>query len=424
MGMPLPGIRVAAVAKAGTPEEAISGASMAGIAETDEQGRFVLENIPPGRYIIAAGRLDRQTYHPGTQRPEDATVVTIAPGAVIVGINFVVGSASFGRASPLGVMFLAQLADVPVTVAGENGEKFPVSAGGKIVRVLLSSTTIPVAAAMPVDGNTISVPGPVTAEFRVSVVNLPEPYRVKSITYGATDITRGSFPLTPSNFYTTSASPGSVVGLSAGLVTSATVSPSTVSITLARSGSIPSTGGAIVSGQTGNLGRSNVLISGKPGVFFSDGTFEFRGVPAGRHLIAAAGGSLKPTAAVVVVGEQHVENLELKEIPFVPPGAYTEQNVLPVGSYPAGTVIPLVRVTGTILEELSRKPLTEGELIVKQGDLSGLYRLDAQGHVEPLYLLPGKYTLTLQAFGHSTTETEIDVTDKDIALELTTRRLY
>jgi hypothetical protein len=56
--------------------------------------------------------------------------------------------------------------------------------------------------------------------------------------------------------------------------------------------------------------------------------------------------------------------------------------------------------------------------------LSGRYRLDAQGHFEPLYLLPGKYALILQAFGHTTTETEIDVNDKDLTLELTTRRLY
>src|SRR5262245_63753255 len=65
-GMPLQGVRVAAVAKAGTPEEAVGGLAMAGLAETDEAGRFTLENIPPGRYIIAAGRLDRQTFYPGT----------------------------------------------------------------------------------------------------------------------------------------------------------------------------------------------------------------------------------------------------------------------------------------------------------------------------------------------------------------------
>ncbi len=66
-GNPLAGVRMAAVAHASSIEETITAAAMAGLAETDEQGRFTLENIPPGRYSIAAGRLDLQTYYPGTQ---------------------------------------------------------------------------------------------------------------------------------------------------------------------------------------------------------------------------------------------------------------------------------------------------------------------------------------------------------------------
>jgi hypothetical protein len=38
--------------------------------------------------------------------------------------------------------------------------------------------------------------------------------------------------------------------------------------------------------------------------------------------------------------------------------------------------------------------------------------------------LPGKYDLTVQAFGHSTALKEIDISDKDMTLELTTRKLY
>src|SRR5262245_51801407 len=99
-GRPIEGVRVAAVAKAGTPEEALGAAAMAGLAQTDAQGRFTLENVPAGRYVIAAGRLDRQTYYPGTSRQEDATVVTITPGVVIPQINFVLADTSQGRAGP------------------------------------------------------------------------------------------------------------------------------------------------------------------------------------------------------------------------------------------------------------------------------------------------------------------------------------
>ena len=64
-GTPVGGVRVAAVARGDVIENA-AGESMAGITETDTQGRFTLENIPPGRYYIAAGRVDFPTYYPGT----------------------------------------------------------------------------------------------------------------------------------------------------------------------------------------------------------------------------------------------------------------------------------------------------------------------------------------------------------------------
>ena len=68
-GKPLPGVRMAAIAHASSIEETITAAAMAGLAETDEQGRFTLENIPPGRYSIAAGRLDLQTLLSGHSEP-------------------------------------------------------------------------------------------------------------------------------------------------------------------------------------------------------------------------------------------------------------------------------------------------------------------------------------------------------------------
>ena len=96
-GNPLAGVRMAAVAHASSIEETITAAAMAGLAETDEQGRFTLENIPPGRYSIAAGRLDLQTYYPGTQNLAVAEVLTIAAGTTISGINFVLSDSSAGR---------------------------------------------------------------------------------------------------------------------------------------------------------------------------------------------------------------------------------------------------------------------------------------------------------------------------------------
>jgi len=65
---------MAAVARPDALENIAEGAAMAGIAETDAEGKYTLENIPPGRYLIAAGRLDLQTYYPGTQSTAEARI--------------------------------------------------------------------------------------------------------------------------------------------------------------------------------------------------------------------------------------------------------------------------------------------------------------------------------------------------------------
>jgi hypothetical protein len=90
-GKPIPGIRMAAIARPQSLDEAVTSAAMSSLAETDEQGRFTLESIPPGRYYIAAGRLDAQTYYPGTVDMATAKEVAITPGSTVSGIDFTLG---------------------------------------------------------------------------------------------------------------------------------------------------------------------------------------------------------------------------------------------------------------------------------------------------------------------------------------------
>src|SRR5262245_34240205 len=130
-GLPVAGVRMAAVARGDVLESTAAG-SMAGLTETDTQGRFTLESIPPGRYVIAAGRLDLQTYYPGTQVLTDTTVLTITRGATLTDINFVLKDTSFGRSSNEASILLSGVASnpivatIPVTVRVENGGKLPV----------------------------------------------------------------------------------------------------------------------------------------------------------------------------------------------------------------------------------------------------------------------------------------------------------
>jgi hypothetical protein len=58
------------------------------ITQTDRQGRYRLENVPPGRYFIVAGDLSAPTYYPGTSLLKDARIVTIAAGSIVDAIDF------------------------------------------------------------------------------------------------------------------------------------------------------------------------------------------------------------------------------------------------------------------------------------------------------------------------------------------------
>jgi hypothetical protein len=71
------GRRVAAL----TASDNTDAESLVSIAETDANGRYVLDELPAGRYHITAGSIDTPAYLPGVWNPAEATVVTIKDGA-------------------------------------------------------------------------------------------------------------------------------------------------------------------------------------------------------------------------------------------------------------------------------------------------------------------------------------------------------
>jgi hypothetical protein len=463
-GMPLAGVRMAAVARGATLEETAAGVSMAGLTETDENGRFTLEYIPPGRYSIAAGRLDLQTYYPGTLSLADATVLTITPEETISGINFVLNNTSIGRARGTGGI-ASVTATIPVHVTVQNGGKLPVTADGKPItlRFEYSTNTIRI----PIDATSFAVPGPVIADVRVVVENLPEYYAVKSVAYGSRVLPQSTFQLSAANF-------SSMVSAPAGASTSvplpplppqpiapansqdpqyqqalaayearlreraavistlnnlaivartvpAATPPSTLSITIGETVR-PRTTGVRVTGQTGGRERRMIYLSGRPGVVFSDETFEFSGVPPGRHLIAAVGTTR--AAAVLVVGNNDVSGVELKSALLLPDDATKPKDPMPAGDLAPGTIVSLARITGVVLEETSKMPITEGEVVIRSGDYSRNVPINDKGRFETFTLFPGTYDLRLQIFGHATVGPTVTVAHKDIDLEVSVRRLY
>jgi len=66
-GKPAAGLRVAAMARPDVGNTAGTATSLVSITQTDDNGRYRLEDIPPGQYYIVAERVTLPTYYPGTQ---------------------------------------------------------------------------------------------------------------------------------------------------------------------------------------------------------------------------------------------------------------------------------------------------------------------------------------------------------------------
>lgn len=90
------GYRVVAIAA----NEAEGGSlALSSLAQTDREGRYRLEDMPPGRYYVAVGPLRNVTYYPGVTDVTLATVVSI-PGAggipSVQNLDFAVAPATVG----------------------------------------------------------------------------------------------------------------------------------------------------------------------------------------------------------------------------------------------------------------------------------------------------------------------------------------
>ena len=170
-----------------------SAAALAREVETDEYGRFVLRNVPPGRYYVAAGRVDLPTLYPGTQEMAKGTAVTVTSNTTTSDIDFVIAAASYRRPSASeGTAQRLALPPVtlPVVVTVEGGGTVPVSADGRPATIRFTPVAGGQGLETPLNSAGIAVPvtAGVVEEYRVRIDGLPPGYAVKSITFGSTDL--------------------------------------------------------------------------------------------------------------------------------------------------------------------------------------------------------------------------------------------
>src|SRR5262249_3322640 len=79
-GKPLEGVRVAVTPADGTdPGE--SGSVLEVLAQTDREGRYLVQNIRPGRYHLATGQLGSLSYLPSITQINRAATIVVNAGA-------------------------------------------------------------------------------------------------------------------------------------------------------------------------------------------------------------------------------------------------------------------------------------------------------------------------------------------------------
>ena len=418
-GKPAVGIRVGAVPRPDSLEE-LTGytGAMSSLGETDEQGRYTLENVPPGRYFVAAGILNFPTYYPGTQAMAEGKVIAVAAGGTVPGIDFTLKDSSGGRiigannGPGVGGAFV-----IPLDIRAENDARVPIFGAGKVTSVSVNPVGGgSIITATVTTGALLSL-SPTGGDYRISMEGLPEGYTVKSMRYGNAEIKDGILKLSvaPGNAPAGALTGTSVINLFAQLGILQTAIPQTLSIVLTRVPA-PNAPGVSVTGQFPTTIRG-AFLSGASAAIFVDHSFEFSGVQPGRHALTAFTNSSNALfAASIIVGDKNISGIELEQTSVLPINARTPTPPAPAGNRPPGR-LPLAAVRGKILDAETGDFLTLGGVYLV-GDYWMGHPLTDDGKFEFRSLLPGKYEIEVKAVGYPTFRQAFSIEEQDVELEV------
>jgi hypothetical protein len=419
---PAAGVRVAVMAQP-DPGDVAGAAALVSIAETDDAGRFRLENVPPGRYYISAGRVELPTFYPGTLEIASGKIVTVAAGETLGGVNF-----SIKDVSDRGVETINAALRIPLEIHSESGTRIPIFSERGKVRMKLTHLPDGNSTETFLDAPAVTLPIAM-GEFDVSLENLPEEFTLNSLTFGTTNLLTDKLKVSINDLPAaekgeqitlTNTQTGIVVqrriqGQSAysqsgpvyGSITSR--SELVLSVSPRPVASVAATG-VQVRGKV-YPGQEEAYISGKPGTLYADGTFEFRDVPPGRHIVFMLGGSStsRQLSAIVNVGKVDVENLQLQDTITLPLDVMT-----PAVDQPGSQ---MHSINGHVVAESTRMPVA-GIVTVRGFNRAITYSLPADGEFEIPDLLPGSYGLKIETFDRGTLTRTIVMGEKDVDLNL------
>jgi hypothetical protein len=178
-------------------ESGTENATLTNITQTDESGRYRLEGVERGRFFIAAGRLDQQTFYPGATTGANATAVVVDRGASLTGLDFIVAERSamppaaerLSRALDSSVQAVDALSHIRLEPAGVPPPDYVV------VDVMNRDVGRPIifrARHFNAEGKfALSLP---LGKSRIAVV-LPPGYSVVSLTAGSADLLKELFDI-------------------------------------------------------------------------------------------------------------------------------------------------------------------------------------------------------------------------------------
>src|SRR5436190_20310889 len=87
-GVPRPNVRIAIMALDENDKDNTGHVTLTRLRETGNEGRYQLDNVPPGRYLLVAGLAEDPTYYPGVKRKDEAHIVTVVSGQAISNLDF------------------------------------------------------------------------------------------------------------------------------------------------------------------------------------------------------------------------------------------------------------------------------------------------------------------------------------------------
>lgn len=424
-------VRVAVMLQPENLADATGASALVSIAETDEFGRFRLENVPPGRYYITAGRVELPTFFPGTLEIAAGKIVTVASGETLSGVNF-----SIKDVSDRGIETINAVLRIPILVHMETGARIPVFSERGKARLRLTHLPDGNNTEFPLDAPAVTLPI-AAGEYQVSVENLPDEFTLNALTFGSTDLRAGKLKVTLNDLpVPEKGEQVTLTGTQTGIVVQRRIqgqgnypqsgamygsissrSELELSIT-ARVNAVAPFVGVHVRGKV-FPGQEEAYISGKPGRLYADGSFEFQDVSAGRHVVFMLGGTStsRQLSAVITVGNTDVDNLQLQDTITLPLDVMAPAVDQP-GLQAESSISTLHSMRGHVVAEATQLPVA-GIVTFRGFNRSITYSLPADGEFEIPDLLPGSYGLKIETFDRSTLNRTIVIGDKDVDLKLT-----